>query len=171
MPAVLFLVFALLLPQPALAQFKGYYDVSALEITSLKEPAWGRKSEEGRLVYLCVDTAQCQTPTALTIKGVTRAEKMEDAFATGEFSPAKLLAQGKANAERMGSQFHEASPVKVGNIAGVHLEASANKIYFVTKFLGRGDQLLDIKVTSPDLDLARKLSDDAAEALLPQVFK
>lgn len=160
-----------LLSLPAWAEFKGYFDVSKLEIASLKEPAWGRKVEGERLMYLCVDSNACPTPTAITIKGVTRGEKLEDAFATGDFSPAKLMAQGKATAERMGSQFMEASAVRVGEIPGVHMEAEANKVYFITKFLGRGNELLDIKVTSPDHELARKLSDDAAEALTAQVFK
>lgn len=161
----------LTLSLPASAQFKGYFDISKTAIASLKEPAWARKTDDERVIYLCVDTAACPTPTAITIKGVMRAEKLEEAFASGAFAPPKLSAEGKANAERTGSQFLEANAIIVAAIPGVHMEAAANKIYFVTKFLGRGSKLLDIKVTSPDLTLARKLSDEAATALVPQVFR
>lgn len=164
------IVAAIALTGPAAAQFKGYFDVSKLEIKELAEPAWARRVEDERLLYLCSDENICPTPTGINIKGVIRAEKLEDALASGEFKPETLLAQGKENAARTGSQFMEAKAISFGGTGGVHMEASANKIFFITKFIGKGNQMLDIKVTSPDLALARKLSDQAATALVGQVF-
>jgi hypothetical protein len=159
---------------PASAQFNGHFDVSKLEVPGLIEPKWGRRFESDQLRYLCVDAAACPLPTGIAIKGVMREETLKDAFATGVFAPAALMAQGKANAERTGSEFMVAKAIEISGVRGVHMEAAATaatKIYFITKFIGKGKTMLDIKVTSPNLTLARKLSDDAAAALVGQVFK
>ncbi|MEW5964987.1 MAG: hypothetical protein AB1749_15685 [Pseudomonadota bacterium] len=159
---------------PSAAQFKGYFDVSHLELRELAEPKWGRRMDGGQLLYLCIAANGCPPPTGLTIKGVLRADRLEDSFASGDLMPAKLAEQGKANAERTGSEFLEARAIRVANLPGVHMEAAANlggKVYFVTKWIGRGERLLDIKATSGDLALARKLADAAAAALVPQVFE
>lgn len=159
---------------PSAAQFKGYFDVSHLDLPGLAEPQWGRRMDGDQLRYLCIAANACPPPTGLTIKGVLRADRLEESFTRGDLMPEKLAAQGKANAERTGSEFLEARAVRVGNLPGVHMEAAANlgaKVYFVTKWIGRGDRLLDIKATSSDLALARKLADDAAAALVPQVFE
>jgi hypothetical protein len=53
------------------------------------------------------------------------------------------------------------------------MEASADlngAVYFVTRWIGQGDRMLDIKVTSRDLKLARELADSATRSLVPQVF-
>ena len=53
------------------------------------------------------------------------------------------------------------------------MEASADlngAIYFVTRWIGQGDRMLDIKVTARDLKLARELADTATQSLVPQVF-
>lgn len=159
---------------PAAAQFKGYFDVSGLKVPGLGEPQWGRQMDGDQLRYLCLDTKACPPPTGLTIKGVLRADKLDESFASGDLMPERLAAQGKANAERIGSEFIEARAIRVGNLPGVHMEAAASlggKVYFVTKWIGRGNRLLDIKATSGDLALARKLAEDAAAALAPQVFQ
>lgn len=159
---------------PSAAQFKGYFDVSGLEVAGLAAPEWGRRMEGDQLRYRCIDAKGCPPPTGLTIKGVLRADKLEESFESGDLAPEKLAAQGKANAERTGSEFLEARAIRVGKLPGVHMEAAATlggKVYFVTKWIGRGDRLLDIKATSGDLALARKLADDAATALVPQVFE
>ena len=51
------------------------------------------------------------------------------------------------------------------------MEAAGDKSYFVTRWLGRGNRLLDVKVTAPDLDVARRLSDKVVRSVAPQVFK
>jgi hypothetical protein len=43
-------------------------------------------------------------------------------------------------------------------------------VYFVTRWLGRGDRLLDVKVTARSLDFARQLADLATRRVVPQVF-
>jgi hypothetical protein len=159
---------------PSAAQFKGYFDVSRLEVTGLVAPQWGRRMDGDQLRYLCIDANSCPPPTGLTIKGVLRADRLEQAFESGDLAPEKLAAQGKANAERTGSEFLDARAIRVGNLPGVHMEAAASlgtKVYFVTKWIGRGDRLLDIKATSADLALARKLAEDAAQSLVPKVFE
>ena len=53
------------------------------------------------------------------------------------------------------------------------MEASAElggTVYFVTRWIGQGDRLLDVKVTTRDLALARTLAETATQALVPQVF-
>ena len=53
------------------------------------------------------------------------------------------------------------------------MEASADMggtIYFVTRWIGQGDRLLDVKVTARDLALARSLAETATQSLVPQVF-
>ena len=167
-------IFALLLAllatgTPAQAQFKSYFDISKVEIEGLTEPNWLRKRAADQLLYMCVQS--CPMPTGIAIKGVIRAEKIQDAFATGELSPAALTAEGQANAERLGSEFMGATAREIGGIKAVHMETMARGMFFVTKFFGRGDRLIDIKVTSPSLELARKLSDETAAALVGQVFK
>ena len=152
---------------PASAQ--SYFDISKVEIEALRDPNWLRKRGADQLLYMCVQS--CPMPTGITIKGVFRAENVEDAFATGELSPETLTATGQANAARLGSEFMGASARQIGALTGVHIEAAAKGMFFVTKFFGRSDRLIDIKVTSPNLELARKLSDDTAAALVGQVFK
>jgi hypothetical protein len=49
--------------------------------------------------------------------------------------------------------------------------AEDKAIHFVTTWLGRGDRMLDVKFTSPDLELARKLAAEVLEPLVKQVFK
>ena len=164
------LVFAVLAAvTPALAQFKTYFDVSALEIKSLAEPHWLRKRSAGQLLYMCVQG--CPMPTGIAIKGVIREEPIGEAFTTGAFSLATLNSEGKANAARLGSEFLGASSREIAGVKAVHMEAAAKGMFFVTKFIGRGDRLIDIKVTSPSSELARKLSDEAAATLVGQVFK
>ena len=166
--AALVLAF-LALANPACAQFKAYFDVSQLEIQSLKEPHWLRRRGADQLLYMCVE--ECPMPTGIAIKGVIREEPIEEAFATGAFSLATLNGEGKASAARLGSEFLGATAREVAGLKGVHMEATAKGMFFVTKFVGRGDRLIDIKVTCPSLEMARKLSDEAAEALVGQVFK
>ena len=166
--AGLVLVF-LTVANPAWAQFKAYFDVSTFEVQGFAEPNWLRRRSGEQLLYMCVQS--CPMPTGVAVKGVIREEKIEDAFATGEFSLAALDAAGKANAARLGSEFLGATARDIGGLKGVHMEAAAKGMFFVTKFVGRGDRLIDIKVTCPNLELARKLSDDAASALVGQVFK
>jgi hypothetical protein len=60
--------------------------------------------------------------------------------------------------------------VTVGSVQGVHMEASAGTVYFVSRWLGRGNRMLDVKVTAPDLDLARQLADTVTRGIVPQVF-
>ena len=54
------------------------------------------------------------------------------------------------------------------------MEASADlngAVYFITRWIGQGDRMLDIKVTARDLKLARELADTATQSLVPQVFR
>jgi len=169
------IVFALTSPMIATAQFKGYFDVNHLMIEGLATSDWGRRVEVDRLLYVCTNYEKCPPPTAIEIKGVLRNEELPAAFeANGALSPAKLFAQGRANAQRTGSRFITAEHVTVAGVKGVHMEASAGRgqsIYFVTRWIGEGDRMLDIKATATDLDEARRLVDAATRQLVPQVFK
>jgi hypothetical protein len=171
MRPLLALLAALSLPSIGHAQFKSYFDVSALRLDDLIEPDWAFRVEENRVRYLCVKG--CPSPTAIEIKGVVRGEKLPEAFDAGPLSPSALKQQGEATASRLGSTFITAEPVAVAGHKGVQMEASADlngAVYFVTRWIGQGDRMLDIKVTSRDLKLARELADSATRSLVPQVF-
>jgi hypothetical protein len=43
-------------------------------------------------------------------------------------------------------------------------------MYFVTRWIGEGNRLLEVKVTARDLALARDLVETASKELVPQVF-
>jgi hypothetical protein len=172
MRPLLVLLAALTLPSTVQAQFKSYFDVSALRVDELIEPDWAFRVEENRVRYLCV--RGCPSPTAIEIKGVVRGEKLPQAFETGSLAPATLKQQGEATAERLGSKFLGAQPLEVAGRKGVQLEASADlggPVYFITRWIGDGDRMLDVKVTARDLKLARELADTATRSLVPQVFK
>ena len=161
----------LALPLSAQAQFKRYFDVGTLRIAALKEPDWGVRVDENRVRYLCVNG--CASPTAIEFKGVVRGEKLREAFESGALAPAALKQQGEATASRLGSTFLGAAPVAFAGQKGVQMEASADlngAVYFVTRWIGQGDRMLDIKVTARDLKLARELADTATQSLVPQVF-
>jgi hypothetical protein len=163
----------LLATLPAQAQFKGYFGIGALSIAALKEPAWVRKQDENRIRYLCVDFARCPLPTGIEIKGVVRVETLPEAFESGALSPAKLKAAGDARATLPGQAFVSADAITIAGVKGVHLEAEAEaggKLYYVTRWIGQGNRLLDLKVTARDLKLARELMETASNELVPQVF-
>src|SRR6476469_9909931 len=167
--AISFLAAAL----PAQAQFKSYFDIGALQVAALKAPAWVRKVEENRIRYMCVDTQRCALPTGIEIKGVVRGETLPDAFENGALSPARLKAAGDARATLPGQAFVSAAPITIAGVKGVHLEAEAEaggKMYYVTRWIGRGNRMLDVKVIARDLTLARELVETATAALVPQVF-
>jgi len=172
MRPLLVLLAALSLPSIAHAQFKRYFDVSALRIEDLIEPDWAFRVEENRVRYLCVQG--CPSPTAVEIKGVVRGERFPEAFESGPLSPAVLKAHGEATARRLGTRFLAATPLDVAGRKGVQMEASAElggTVYFITRWIGQGDRMLDVKVTTRDLALARELADTATRSLVPQVFK
>ena len=76
-------------------------------------------------------------------------------------------------ASRLGSTFLGAEAVAFAGQKGVQMEASADlngAVYVVTRWIGQGDRMLDIKVTARDLKLARELADTATQSLVPQVF-
>ena len=76
-------------------------------------------------------------------------------------------------ASRLGSTFLGAAPITIAGYRGVQMEASADlngAIYFVTRWIGQGHRMLDVKVTARDLKLARELADTATQSLVPQVF-
>src|SRR3954465_14435182 len=98
MRSILLALFALAVPHAAHAQFKSYFDISALTVGSLKEPAWARKQEGDRIRYMCLDLPRCALPTAVEIKGVVRAEPLPGGFESGPLSRATLKAQGQAKA-------------------------------------------------------------------------
>ena len=158
---------------PAQAQFKTYFDISALKVAALTEPAWVRKQEEGRIRYMCVDVAKCAMPTALEIKGVLRAEMLPEAFEHGSLAPSKLKAAGDAKAGA-NSKFISAEPLTVAGRRGVQMEASADvtggTLYYVSRWIGEGNRLLDVKAVGRDLKTARELADAATRELVPQVF-
>lgn len=158
---------------PARAQAVGYFDLGEAAIPALASIDWTRKKDGDRLMFLCTAVERCPAPTAIEVKGVRRAEALPDAFRSGPLSPAALTAQGESNAKRIGSRFHGAEATRVGTVEGVRMVAEASMggaIYFVSTWLGRGDRLLDIKVTARDLSQARALAEQAAAALAPQVF-
>lgn len=158
---------------PVRAQPVGYFDLADASIPVLAAPDWVRKKDGDRLLFLCTAAERCPAPTAIEVKGVVRSETLPAAFQSGPLSPAALTAQGEANAKRMGSRFHGAEPISVSNVGGVRMIAEASMggpVYFVSTWLGRGNRLLDIKVTARDLAQARALADQAAAALGPQVF-
>jgi hypothetical protein len=165
---------ALLLPTSAAAQFKGYFDISDVRIADLAEPDWGRRQDGQRLLYLCVNAERCPPPTGIELKGIVRVEALPAAFeGGGPLSPARLAAEGQANAKRTGSRFLTAEPVTIAGVQGVHMEASAElgrPVYFITRWLGRGNRLLDAKVTTPDPELGRRLADMVTRSIVPQVF-
>lgn len=168
------LTLVLLLPAPAQAQFKSYFDVSELRIAGLKEPDWTFRVDENRVRYLCVNAQRCPPPTGIDIKGVVRAEKLPEAFESGALTPDLLRKQGEETARRLGTTFLLAEPLTVAGRKGVQMEASAEMngaIYFITRWIGEGDRLLDVKVTTRDLALGRKLADTATQSLVPQVFE
>lgn len=158
---------------PANAQPTGYFDVSTATVAALGAE-WVRRMDGHRVLYLCTATDRCPPPTAIEIKGVVRVEQLPAAFDTGPLSPPQLLAAGRANAQRTGSEFMTATPVSVGDHRGVHMEAAATigdrRIYFVTRWIGSGNRLLDVKVTAHDLAWARKLSDDVTKAVAPSLL-
>ena len=159
--------------RPVQAMASGHFDVSQLGIPELKEPDWHRRLDGDRVRYLCVNAERCPMPTGIDIKGVIRPDELPAAFESGEASPETLLLQGRANAQRTGSQFLAADPIEIDGIKGVHMEASGEMggtVYFVTRWIGQGHRMLDVKVTTRDLGLARQLSDTAIRSLLPQVF-
>ena len=84
-----FILAALLIlaPLSAHAQFKSYFDISALRIAALAEPDWSRKQEGDRVRYLCTNFARCPLPTAIEIKGMVRAETLPEAFETARSRP------------------------------------------------------------------------------------
>ena len=43
-------------------------------------------------------------------------------------------------------------------------------VYFVTRWIGQGNRLLDVKVTARDLPQARTLIETATQALVRQIF-
>ena len=162
-----------LLPLTAQAQFKRYFDVSGVQVPQLAEPDWARRVDDNRARYLCMNAQRCASPTGIDIKGVVRGEALPEAFENGPLSPAKLAADGEATAARLGSRFHGASAITVTGRKGVQMEASADmngQIYFVTRWIGQGDRLLDVKVTARDLTLARELAERVTQSLVPQVF-
>ncbi len=163
----------LALSSPASAQFQGYFDVRHVQLADLREPDWGRRIDGDRVLFLCVNPERCRSPTGIEVKGVLRAETLPEGFQAGQLSPAALRAAGERNAAGRGSRFISAEPLAVGRERGVAMEASAEvgqTVYFVTRWLGRGNRLLDVKVTSPDRELARSLAGRAVEQLVPQVF-
>jgi len=158
---------------PAQAQFKSYFDISALKVAALQEPAWVRKQEENRVRYMCIDLQRCALPTGVEIKGMVRAETLPDAFETGALSPAKLKAAGDARATQPGQAFVSADAITVAGVKGVHLEAEAEvtgKLHYVTRWIGQGNRMLEVKVIARDLKLARELMETASSELVPQVF-
>lgn len=159
---------------PAAAQFQGYFDVGEVSIAELPAADWTRRKDGDRLLFLCTNADACPPPTAIEIKGVTRAETLPAAFDSGPLSPQVLDEQGRANAARMGSTFISAAPFEAQGRRGVAMEAAtggATPVFFVTRWVGEGHRLLDIKVTSSSLERARALSDAAVRAVVPQVFK
>jgi hypothetical protein len=99
---------------------------------------------------------------------------LPEAFEAGALSPQRLKAEGVANAARTGAQFLAADPVTVAGRKGVHMEASAElggPVYFVTRWIGASERLLDVKVTARNLVQARELADMATRSPVPQVFK
>ena len=64
------LLAGLCLSGSAAAQFKGYFDVSRVEIPDLKPPAWDHRQDGDRHLYLCVEG--CDLPTGIEIKGIIR---------------------------------------------------------------------------------------------------
>jgi hypothetical protein len=169
--ALIALAVLLVLPLSALGQFKRYFDVGTLRIAALKEPEWGVRVEASRVRYLCL--SGCASPTAIEFKGVVRGEKLPEAFETGALAPATLKQQGETTASRLGSTFLHAAPLVVAGQKGVQMEAAADldgPVYFVTRWIGEGDRMLDVKVTARDLKRARELADMATQSLVPQVF-
>lgn len=170
---ILFALIVALAPFAAQAQFKRYFDVSALRIAAFAEPDWAVRVEENRVRYLCTNEQRCPMPTGVDIKGIVRGEKLPEGFESGELSPVFLKKQGDATAARLGSTFIKAEPLEVAGRKGVHMEASADvggTIYFVTRWIGQGDRLLEVKVTARDLAQARSLAETASQSLVPQLF-
>ena len=170
---ILLALLALAVPHAAHAQFKSYFDISALTVASLKEPEWARKHEGDRIRYMCLDFTRCALPTAVEIKGVVRAESLPDAFENGALSPAKLKAAGDAKASP-NAKFLSAEPIAVAGRKGVAMEGSAEvngTIFYITRWIGEGNRMLEVKVTARDLKLARELAAAATQELVPQVFK
>jgi hypothetical protein len=170
-----FLLAALLIlaPLSAQAQFKSYFDISALKIAALSEPDWVRKQEENRVRYMCTKLERCALPTGIDIKGIVRAESLPAAFESGELSPARQKAIGEARATLPGQKFVSAEPVTVAGRKGIHMEAQAESggtMYFVTRWIGEGNRMLEVKVIARDLALGRQLIETASKELVPQVF-
>lgn len=157
------------------AEFKGYFDISGIELAHLPTPTWQAQRAERGVRFLCLDAAVCPTPTAIEIKGVLRTEEFPAAFRQGPLSPDMLTQQGEINAKRLGSRFLGSIALSVGRVEGVQMTAASGPddkaIYYLTTWLGRGDRMLDVKITSPDLTLARKLAEEALPALVTQTFK
>lgn len=157
------------------AEWKGYFDVTSVGLPTLARPDWEMRVDGQSVRFLCVAAERCPSPTAIEIKGVLRTESLPAAFVRGPLSPEELARQGEVNAKAKGSRFLGAIGVKIGGIEGVQMAAAVGAdgkaIHFLTTWLGRGDRMLDIKITSPDLVLARKLAADILEPAVRQVFK
>lgn len=179
------LALALTSLSPALGEWKGTFDVTGVTLPGLKsgppqdrgwqESDWQARPEGQRVTFLCVAAERCPTPTAIEVKGVLRTEEFPVAFRRGPMSPDELTRQGELNAQRIGSRFLGAVPVVIGRIEGVQMTAASGTghtaIHYLTTWLGSGDRLLDVKITSPDLAMARRLADEVLEPLVRQVFK
>ena len=159
----------------ARSEFKGYFDVTGISLPMLGQPAWQQRADGQTIRFICASSEICPLPTAIEIKGVLRTESLPAAFVRGPLSPEELTRQGQINAKAKGSRFLGAIGVKIGGIEGVQMTAAvgaeSKPIHFVTTWLGGGDRMLDVKITSPDLALARRLSGDVLEPLVRQMFK
>ena len=157
------------------AEWKGYFDVTSVGLPTLARPDWEMRVDGQSVRFLCVTAERCPSPTAIEIKGVLRTESLPAAFVRGPLSPEELTRQGAINAKAKGSRFLGAKPVRIAGIEGVQMTAAvgaeSKAIHFLTTWLGRGDRMLDVKITSPDLALARRLSVDVLEPLVRQMFK
>jgi hypothetical protein len=55
---------ALLVPTAAPAQFKGYFDVSHVQLPELQQPDWGRRQDGEQVRYLCVHAERCPSTSS-----------------------------------------------------------------------------------------------------------
>ncbi|MEQ1717566.1 MAG: hypothetical protein ABL907_16575 [Hyphomicrobium sp.] len=162
------------------ADWKGNFDVTGVTLPALAQGLWQQGDWHARpdnqsVRFVCTAAERCPVPTAIEIKGVLRTENLPTAFQRGPLSPDELTRQGELNAQRIGSRFLGAVPIKIGGIDGVQMTAASGTegmaIHYLTTWLGKGDRMLDVKITSPDLALARHLATEVLAPLVQQVFK
>jgi len=122
-----FILAALLIlaPLSAHAQFKSYFDISALRIVALAEPDWSREQEGDRVRYPRTKFRALPAADRDRDQGHGARRDVARGIRNRALTPARLRHDGENDAKRTNSRFLLAEPVTVEGRKGVQMEASA----------------------------------------------